>query len=415
VIDVALLVFLATKGLLRSRLTTALLIVAVAAGVGLQIPNSANLRGYTAGLFDEATTAGFGDVRVQHARDAILDDGDALAADLAGIPGVRAAVPVLSLPGAITKDERSQVASIHGVDPRSAYRPYRVRDGKDLAPDDEGVLVGTAIATRYGIKVGDKVDVRILFPPAKVAPEIAEETGTPSPTVAEYAMVVRGTAAGTFGADESLVVTRALLARAMARPHAATRVLLYARSKAGEAGVSTAKREAPKQAIALGRAVEKRHPELRAITWMIDHPYADSAIQANEVLGVVSHTMVVIAVTIPIASLLYVTVLNRRREIAMLAALGFTRLDIFLAFVVQALAVGAVGVSIGCVLGWGAIAYFDANPIFQSENFEVRPVVIPASFYEPAIVVLLTTVIAAALPALRATRVDPSKVLRGIG
>ena len=102
----------ATKGLLRSRLTTALLVIAVAAGVGLQIPNSANLRGYTANLFDEATSAGFGDVRVQHAREPILDDADALASDLAGLPGVRGAVPVLSLPGAIGKDQRNQVATI---------------------------------------------------------------------------------------------------------------------------------------------------------------------------------------------------------------------------------------------------------------------------------------------------------------
>jgi lipoprotein-releasing system permease protein len=406
-----LLVFLATNGLLRSRLTTALLVVAVAAGVGLQIPNTANLVGYTAELFDEATTRGFGDVRVQHAREPLIDDADALAGDLAKLPGVRGAVPIITLPGAVGHELQQQVADVHGVDPTSAYRPYRIREGADLRPDDEGVLVGTALAAHAGIRVGDRVTVRVLLP---ARPDANPDEGTGQPTLVEYEMTVRGLAGGTFGASSSLIVTRALLTRAMARPHVGTRVLLYARSHFGEAGVSTAKREGTREADMLARAVAARQPNMRALTWMVDHPYADSAIRANEVLGVVSHTMVVVAVTIPIVSLLYVTVLNRRRDIAMLAALGFSRLDVFVAFIIQSVAVGATGACIGCALGWGAIRWFEAHPIFESADFSVRPVVNAAGFYEPALVVLLATVLAAVYPALRASRIDPARVLRSV-
>src|SRR5262245_4770171 len=139
---VAVLAFVATRGLVRSRLTTVLLVLAVAAGVGLQIPNTANLLGYTGAMFEEATTRGYGDVRVQQARDAFVDDGDALAKELSSIPGVRAAVPIVSLPGAVSVEGRGQVSEVQGVDPASAFKPYRVRDGLDLRPDDEGVLVG---------------------------------------------------------------------------------------------------------------------------------------------------------------------------------------------------------------------------------------------------------------------------------
>jgi lipoprotein-releasing system permease protein len=153
---------------------------------------------------------------------------------------------------------------------------------------------------------------------------------------------------------------------------------------------------------------------MRALTWMVDHPYADSAIRANEVLGVVSHTMVVVAVTIPIISLLYVTVLNRSRDIAMLAALGFTRLDVFVAFIVQSVVIGGTGAVIGCALGWAGVRWFEAHPIFESADFSVHPVVNAAGFYEPAIVVLLATVLAAVFPALRASRIDPARVLRSV-
>lgn len=409
--DVRLLLFLALRGLLRGKLTTAMLVAAVAAGVGLQIPNTANLVGYTGSLVEEATTAGFGNVRVQHAQDAVLDDGDALAATLAReLPSVRGVVPILTLPGAVGRAGRHQVSEIHGVDPSSAYKPYRVREGHDLAPDDEGVLVGTSLAARLGIRPGDDVEVRALVPPPKDGPP--PEEGGPQATMAEWTMKVRGTCAGTFGAYESLVVTRALLERAMARPHAATRVLLYTGARSG--GVSSARHRAPREAEELAREVERRHPDLRAITWMTDHPYADSAIRANEVLGVVSHTMVVVAVTIPILSLLFVTVQSKSRDIAMLSALGFTRGDVFVAFLVQALAIGVVGASIGCTLGGAAIRWFSAHPIFTSEDFVVLPVATPATFYEPALVVLVATVVAAAIPALRASRLDPARVLRGL-
>ncbi|HEY8078485.1 MAG TPA: ABC transporter permease, partial [Labilithrix sp.] len=227
-----LLVYLATSGLTRSRLTTVLLVVAVAAGVGLQIPNTANLMGYTATLFEEATTRGFGDVRVEDAHEPVIEEGDALARELAGLPGVRASVPIITLPGAIGHGARQQVADVHGVDPTVAYRPYRVREGADLRPDDDGVLIGTMLAARTGARIGDRVIVRVLLPAPKLPPDADAQ-----PTMIELEVTVRGIATGIFGASSSLVIARTHLTRVMARPHAATRVLLYTRSQAGESGV----------------------------------------------------------------------------------------------------------------------------------------------------------------------------------
>ena len=407
---VGLLAFLAARGLGRSRVTTALLLFAVMAGVGLQIPNSANLRGYTANLFEEATTRGFGDVRVHDSKAQFIDDGDAVARDLSSLPAVRAAVPIISLAGALeTNAGRQQVTEVHGIDPSSGWKPYRIRAGVDLSPDDEGVLVGTAIAARHGIAPGDVVRVRVLLPPSADV-----ETYGSSPTVAEYTMTVRGTAAGTFGGYQSLFVTRALLLRAMGRAHVASRVLLYSGSRTGSLGVSTASREAPKEAAALANAVTVRRSDLIAATWMAETPYADSAIRANETLGIVSHTMVVVAVTSPIAALLFVAVEGRRREIAMLAALGFRRREIFASFILQSVVVGIAGALLGCVVGWLGVRAFDAHPIFDTPDFTVRPVIVASTFYEPALFVVIATALAAIYPAYRATKVDPARVLRGL-
>jgi ABC-type lipoprotein release transport system permease subunit len=373
-----LLAFVAMRGLAHSRLTTALLVLAVAAGVGLQIPNTANLLGYSHAMLEEATTYGFGHVRVQDSREPIFDDADAIAHELLRVPHVRAAVPIVTLPaGAVARDQEI-VCELHGIDPSSRTKPYRMAEGEDLgtkAPrgaEADDVLVGTGLATKLAVRVGDRLDVRVLLP----APRTEAGGG---PTVVEYTLVVRGIVRGAFGAYGSLFMDRARLTTALARPHAASRVLVYADAGAGgAAGLSSTRRDAPAATDALARAVDARSRELgrnvKVVTWMSENPLADSALRANEVVGVVSHTMVILAVTIPIGALLYVTVERRRREIAVLASLGFARLEIFVAFLLQALAIGLTGAVLGCALGAGALAWFGAHPILDSVEFVVRPI-----------------------------------------
>ena len=402
---VAVWLFVAMRGLLRSRLTTALLVLAVAAGVGFQIPNTANLLGYTHTMLKKVTTRGFGDVRVRHATEPLMEDGDAIAAAIANVSGVRATVPIVTLPAGLLARGRQVVCEAHGVDPKSAVKPYRIRAGQELAPDDEGVLVGTGLADKLGIKPGDTIELRVLFP----AP-VGVEGG--SPTVGEYKRVVRGTAQGTFGAHSSVFVTRELFARAMARPKAASRVLVYRGDRNAAAGVSEVRRDAPKATRELAARAAEVAPGLEVVTWMEENPVADSAIRGNEVLGVVSHTMVVIAVTIPVAALLFVTVESRRREVAMLAALGFAQAEIFVAFLLQALVVAVVGIAFGCALGGALLRWFEIHPIFESAEFVIRPAVSIATFTDPALVILITTLCAALVPAWCATWVDPARVLR---
>jgi hypothetical protein len=60
-----LLLFVARRSLLASRLTFVLLVLPVALGVGFQVPNRANLAGSSVMLLEEALTHGAGDIRVQ--------------------------------------------------------------------------------------------------------------------------------------------------------------------------------------------------------------------------------------------------------------------------------------------------------------------------------------------------------------
>src|SRR5687767_3592276 len=100
------LVFLACRNLLGAPLHAALLVCAVAAAVGFQVPNAANLLGYDAELVQQGVERGPGAVRVRPLRGPLISDGEALARRLAQEPGVVAAVPVLTLPGALLRGDR---------------------------------------------------------------------------------------------------------------------------------------------------------------------------------------------------------------------------------------------------------------------------------------------------------------------
>ena len=159
-----LLVFLAWRGLLQSRLITCLLCAAVAGGVAFQIPNDANLHGYDDEIIAQGVVVGSGDVRVRPREGARFRDGDALAARIARRDGVVAAVPAIMLPGAIGKGSTFKSALIVAVDGGASRVPFVITEGRAVATGDgSSIVVGSALAKRIGVAVGEEVQLRVLF------------------------------------------------------------------------------------------------------------------------------------------------------------------------------------------------------------------------------------------------------------
>lgn len=420
--SLGLLFFLAQRSLIERPLTASLLVLAVAVGVGFQIPNTANLHGYSAELLEQGITSGFGDVRVMPAKGALFEDGDALAAQLAGYPHVIAAVPLLSMAGAVARDGTPLVAPVLGVSSTAPRAPYRIASGGPIAPGDrDGVLLGTALARRLELGVGDPVELRVILssPDADLPSQSAQdllrdgcslglpidcsrlaEAAAPDVRLRRYTMVIRGLVVGTFSAYEAVFVDRAFLADQAESPRSATHVLVFT--------------DDHQRARPVAAHIGADHPEVRASAWMDDSPHLKSAVDSAEAVSTVSHGMVVTAVVIPVWALLYIDVLHRRREVGLLGALGFRRREVFAAFLLQALLVGLAGVAAGALIGYGLIRYFQAYPIFDADGFVIRPLLTLGSFLEPAAVVLAATVVAGVYPAWRAARLDPAKILRGL-
>jgi lipoprotein-releasing system permease protein len=379
-----LLLFLAGRGLLQSRVALALLVLAVAAGVGFQIPNTANLLGYNRELTEQATEIGAGEVRIKPRAGFSLDHSREVAALAAGEPDVRAAVPMLMVPGRLERGDDVVVLAVVGLDPDSARKPYRLVDGASLASrDTEGLLLGTALAQRFHVRPGDRIDLHIL--PVLWMPDRLQDE-----------MVVRGVVKGALGASDWVIVDRRILGGG----DRASEVMVYS--------------GAPEEARALAARLAPKFPQLEVISWIDDSTLISSIRRANAVIAAVSQTMGVVSVAIPVWALLHIHVLRRRREIAILSGMGFHAKDVFLVFLLQAVAVGVLGVALGIGIGYLLIRYFQGHPIFEWEGLSVRPVLALDCFLRPSLLIFTTAVVAGIYPAWLAARIDPVPILRKI-
>lgn len=387
-----LILFLAVSGLRANRVITALLVLAVAAGFGFQVPIDAVLSGYRAALLEEGTQHGEGAVHVRPRDDATFAGVTAFGASVAKYPEVRAVQPFLALPGGVRHRGASNRTAIIGVVPDAGAFPYRIIGGASLVRGDtEGIILGADIADEIGAKVGSDVEVQALLDTGPVP--------FPEESVRRWTMTVRGIAAGMFGARNAVFVERDFLVKETAREDQATSAAVYLHD--------------PNLAPRVRERIANEHPELDARPWQSDSKLLASSLAAVEAITGVSLLMVVLAVAIPVLALFYIHVLHRRRDVGVLSALGLGRGEIFVSFLVSALIVAIVGELAGAVVAGGLVAWFERHPVFEWEGFVIRPALSASSILRPAFVVGVTTAIAGALPAWLVVRIDVARVLRG--
>jgi len=392
--SLGLLLFLAWKALGENRLSLILLLLAVAVGVGFQIPNRANLAGFRDEIMRQEVSSGLGHVRVRPRLGERFEDVAEMVAGIARLPSVSDVEPILVLPGTIRKDGHLVVLGVTGVNPAGRQHPYERVAGVDLVPGDpQGALLGERLAKKLGAIVGDQVTVQVLL---STQPRLVLDDGG----VGTYTFKVRGLVG--FAALDSLFIDWHFLAEEIGAEHTASALLVWTRGSDVELARKTAS------------TIERQFPAAAALSWLDDSRYLRSIVGAVQALESIAGGMSLFGVIIPVLSLLYIDALHRRRQVSLLSAIGFREREIFFIFFAKALIVGIVGVLLGALVGWGILGYFNLHPIYNYEKFVIRPAITFGNLLSPVLLVLATTALAGSLPAWQAARVNPSDTLRRI-
>jgi lipoprotein-releasing system permease protein len=320
-----------------------------------------------------------------------LKDWPAMLADAVATPG---AVAAASLSGAVTARfaGRTEGLALSGVDPRVEGQLTKLEDSLvggrliDLEARADGVIISRPLANRMGARKGDLI---VVSSPAGVAQrmQIVALTDPQAGTGAFYA---------GDNAAYCLLRTAQVL---FARPNVVNQLHI--------------KLADPQSAQADAQRLEKRW----GYKWESWQERSKDILNLLVVRNIIMYA--VISAILVVASFgIYTAVSNsvsdKRRDIAILRAMGFSARDVRGIFLIEGLIVGVIGSAVGFTLGTLLLETLSRLPL----TIQGRPLTLPLDrglrqYAIAGAVSLAAALIAAWLPARKAASVDPVDILRG--
>ena len=319
------------------------------------------------------------------------------------------AAPYVEQQGMFSVGGRNEGAMVNGIDPawesRVSIVDEHMRQGRldDLEAGEWNVVLGSILARRLGVGVGDRVT--LLVPEASITP------------AGVFPRLKRFTVSGIFsvGADLDAALAYAHIEdmQTLARLGDAVGGLRLELDDLFAAGSET-------RAI-----INELGAGYRGLDWTYSHGNLFQAIQMEKRMIALLLTVIIAVAAFNIVSTLVMVVTDKRADIAILRTIGATPRSIMGIFIVQGLAIGVIGILVGVTLGvllaltvsdligWVestlGIHFLDAGVYFISELpsrliwSDVRNIVAAA---------FILTFLSTLYPAWRAARVQPAEVLR---
>jgi lipoprotein-releasing system permease protein len=148
---------------------------------------------------------------------------------------------------------------------------------------------------------------------------------------------------------------------------------------------------------------------LKAESWMQSNAQLMNALTSQSLSTAMISFFVALSVAFGIASVLSISVVQRTREIGILRAMGTRRGQLLKVFLVQGAVLGFGGSALGAFAGYGLVWVFNT---FGPKLFyiPVAPILVPMAMG----IATLTGTLAAAIPARRASHLDPVVAIRHV-
>ncbi|HEV8188817.1 MAG TPA: ABC transporter permease [Pyrinomonadaceae bacterium] len=153
------------------------------------------------------------------------------------------------------------------------------------------------------------------------------------------------------------------------------------------------------------------------VDWQKANQPLFSALALERRMGLFIIGLIIAIATLNITTMLILVVVERRRDIAILNALGATRAGVMLVFIIEGAVIGAIGAVTGVVLGFVLcvignhykIVSLPAD-VYSISNVPLIPK--PGEMILAALVAFVLSVLATIYPALAASRLRPVEALR---
>ena len=271
-----------------------------------------------------------------------------------------------------------------------------VDQGKKRMADLPGAIVGASLASELGLRIKDPM---ILISPASLANAMG------APRLKRF-VVVGFFHSGMFEFDSSLVFVDLKYGRALLADDPQLQSGLEARLHDMF--------DAPK----VRAAVEKlAGPDFKVTDWTQANAPLFASLKLEKMTDFLVLLLIVLVAAFNIVATLVMVVMERRKEIAILRAMGARAASIASIFLCEGALLGVVGTTIGVVAGFLSSFLIGKYHLIHlpADLFMVSAVPVrlyPLNFILVAVVAIVLCVVAALYPALEARSLSPVEVIR---
>ena len=339
-----------------------------------------------------------------------IEDYEALTGQLAGLPGVRLVTPQVQGQVMIVARGAASGGLVRGMRPADIKARELIAgnitagDLREFTEDGEGVLIGSRMAQKLGLKVGDNLTL--------VSPQGTTTVMGTVPRMKSYPIAALFEV-GMYEYDSSFVYM----------PLAAAQ--LFFRLPARVNGIEVFAEDPDEVRDLRWRVIQELGPGYRTLDWQQSNSSFFNAIQVERNVMFLILTLIMLVAALNIVSSLIMLVKDKGRDIAVLRTMGATRGMVMRIFLLSGASVGLIGtiagfglgvvfcVNIQTIQGW--LERLIGTDLWNAEiRFLTRiPAVIDWTEVATVLALALGLSFAATIyPAWRAARLDPVEALR---
>jgi putative ABC transport system permease protein len=401
---------IAWRNLWRNRRRTALALAAIGLSCALVLLYDGILRWESDWMLDTITGPMLGHVQVhapewRHTRamDRTVRDLPDLLDRLRRDPDVAGATPRIYAPALAALGEEGFAVVVLGVDVAAESRPARLLAGVTTPLSGRQVFIGRLLAEQMGVRTGEE----IALVGQGIDGSLANDLFTVAALVdTQVDLVNRQAVVMSMEAAQALFVMA----------DEAHEIILYAHDPA-QAGALAARLNGSSE---IGGA--------EALDWQTLAPSMVDLITLIEIAWVFVLLLVFVAAAAGIANTMLMATFERTHEFGMLLALGMDPSRIVAMILLEALALGVTGALLGTALGSALVAWAhqtgvdyaaltgggpsEISAFGMNWSLRIYPRLEIIDITRAVLAVVVTSFLAAAWPAIRAARLQPSRALR---
>ena len=319
-----------------------------------------------------------------------IANADEKVAAIKRIDGVRMADKVLSFDTLLVSGDAYTRAAVNVVDPKTFGETLdvekHIESGTFLKNDDE-IVLGSRLLVRTaldGAEVGDTISMKINGKDIKV------KVGGISNTKYIYA-------------DDAVYISRALWQKISGEANSTAATMIIVRAANGKDNE-------------VKKALENlKYPDVRIHDWRDAASYMDTISGSFISLDAIMLLVGIIIAAVTIFIVIYVDIINKRRQIGIQRAIGVKPRVIVFSYILLSLFYAVCGVAAGLAIFFGGLVpFFLAHP-FRLPIADVTLYVSPPQLVLRAEIVLVVAIISGAIPAIMASRMKMLDAILGRG